>query len=344
MVASKHSGDAQSGLVNASLPDSIVVEMTNISDGSPAPGLDVSYDGSGSASPDPSTTNSSGFAASEWTLGPEAGEQTILAQTPAGELEFSATATNPDLNNVEISPKEFEFFGDYPEEFTAMAFDTSSYMISQVQANFNWSSVDPAIATVDSDGWVTPISEGFTEIIAEVQGVSDTASVTVSGNPLASGILYFREGEGPTGCLGDVGFPLSAVPPTSATLHDVPDEGDPLRFSIHPNPNDPEGTTVQGGYWELEINVRSGTGGGPQNRIGYTFYQVSDCGNPNEIDSGEIDIGKHTTYETYTQEFTSGDLAWYPGALIYVELWDANGNQDKSFSTMDSSLSFPDLR
>src|SRR5919109_1310611 len=91
------SGDAQSAAPGAPLPDSLSVRVTDAA-GTSVPGVTVTWSvlsGGGAVSPTASTTNSSGVASTQFTLGPEVGEQQAQAEVTglAGSPQiFTATA------------------------------------------------------------------------------------------------------------------------------------------------------------------------------------------------------------------------------------------------------------
>ncbi|MDX1646990.1 MAG: Ig-like domain-containing protein, partial [Longimicrobiales bacterium] len=90
----KVAGDGQTGTVDQTLANSLQVEVTDAF-GNPVSGVTVTWapSGGGSASPTSSTTNASGIASTDWTLGTTAGGQTMDASTSvAGSVSFTATA------------------------------------------------------------------------------------------------------------------------------------------------------------------------------------------------------------------------------------------------------------
>ena len=91
------SGDAQSGLTGAALPQPIVVEVRDAG-GAPLPGVTVSFTGSGSTTPSSATTDATGRVQTTWTLGPTTGGQSLTAQATGGtnpSVTVGATATLP---------------------------------------------------------------------------------------------------------------------------------------------------------------------------------------------------------------------------------------------------------
>jgi adhesin/invasin len=93
-------GDEQVGPAGAPLANQVVVRVTDTQD-RPVQNQDVAFvieSGGGSVAPGTVTTNSTGHAAADWTLGPGAGDQRLRARTERGgssellEVTFRATA------------------------------------------------------------------------------------------------------------------------------------------------------------------------------------------------------------------------------------------------------------
>lgn len=79
---------------------------------------------------------------------------------------------------VELSPTRLSLLVGAVSGFTARAYDAAGRTVPSV---FEWSSVDPAIATVGkNDGVVTAISAGTTTVTATVGTLSATAPVSVA--------------------------------------------------------------------------------------------------------------------------------------------------------------------
>ena len=89
------SGDGQTGAPKATLPDPIVVAVTD-ADGNPVSGAAVTWvvtAGGGSVDPTTSTTDADGHAGTSWTLGAAAGTNTVQAVVSGvGSATFTATA------------------------------------------------------------------------------------------------------------------------------------------------------------------------------------------------------------------------------------------------------------
>ncbi len=95
------SGDDQSAPVNSSLPDSLVVRVSD-GNGNPVSGISITWSvqGGGSISPETVVTDDGGRAAAQRVLGPAAGQQTAqaagdgLAGSPVTFVQ-TAVASNP---------------------------------------------------------------------------------------------------------------------------------------------------------------------------------------------------------------------------------------------------------
>src|SRR5438128_10247475 len=83
-------GDGQTGSVGTTLPTPLSVRVADLF-GNPVAAVTVSWtpaSGSGSVNPTTSTTNASGIASTAWTLGTQAGTQTIQATGAGSPVNF----------------------------------------------------------------------------------------------------------------------------------------------------------------------------------------------------------------------------------------------------------------
>lgn len=90
----KRSGDGQQAPVGATLPEPVVVRVTDAF-GNPVPGVTVSWvvtAGAGSADPLTGITDADGTASTRWTLGPGGGEQALTAVAAGMSAVFGVTA------------------------------------------------------------------------------------------------------------------------------------------------------------------------------------------------------------------------------------------------------------
>lgn len=211
----KTAGDAQTGTVGAVLPVALVVRVRDAG-GSPVANARVQWEagsGSGAVSPGVSFTNSDGDASSQWTLGPIAGTARATAQVGGvASVVFNANAlpgavaqivSLPDVatlgvgDTVRIRSSVRDQFGN----------DVSGQAIT-------YSTADPAIATIASNGLVTALTEGVARIIATAGTRADTVLVTV----LAAGASPCGATPSTTLAVGQVLYPPSTGTSTRACL------------------------------------------------------------------------------------------------------------------------------
>jgi autotransporter-associated beta strand protein len=109
----KTSGDNQSGLASAGLPNPLVVTVTDAY-GNPVGGTNVNFTASGgSVNPSVVATDTNGQAAAYFTLGSSLGGYTVTASLGAlTPVTFAATA-NPPLSNILTNDAGFESASPY---------------------------------------------------------------------------------------------------------------------------------------------------------------------------------------------------------------------------------------
>lgn len=133
-------------------------------------------------------------APEEWLITQEDKDAYDRALEVAQTLNASQTSVNNALNalpetaviwpqSVVLSSSSLSFYdNDTPEVLSAVIYPEESSFTKIV-----WSSSDPNVADVDSNGKVTPYKAGQTTITAIAQnGISDSCTVTVSPRPFTS--------------------------------------------------------------------------------------------------------------------------------------------------------------
>ncbi|TMF11992.1 MAG: hypothetical protein E6I38_04120, partial [Chloroflexi bacterium] len=159
-------GDGQTGTVGTTLPTQASVRVADQFN-NPVAGVTVTWtpaSGSGSVTPTTSTTNASGIAATTWTLGPQAGTQTVQATGAGSPVTFTATATAGAATQIAIHAGN----GQSATAGTAVP-------------------VDPSVIVRDADG--NPVG-GVSVTFAVASGggtVSPTTPVTTNANGTAAG-------------------------------------------------------------------------------------------------------------------------------------------------------------
>jgi hypothetical protein len=177
------SGDGQTG--EAGQPLSLPVQVLALDGaGFPVPGLPVTWSasGGGSVAGAPPATNANGEIAVTWNLGPNAGEQTLTAQSNGVSVVATATAQLSGPAEITIDPDGAAFTAlGQSQAFTAAVRDNAGDLI--VDAVVEWSILDGAIASVTAGGTVTAQSSGATSLVAVSGLASDTVTISVTQTP-----------------------------------------------------------------------------------------------------------------------------------------------------------------
>lgn len=175
------SGNTQTGVAGSALPAALSVSVKDAS-GRVVAGATVSWAvvaGGGSVTPATSTTDSSGLATTNWTLGAALGANRATA-TVAGitAVTFEANATAGATASVTVtSPTLTPYEGDIVQ-LTAVARDPSGNVIPG--RTFTWSSSSPDWAPVSATGVMHAWGTGAVVLTATVDGQSGSASLSVS--------------------------------------------------------------------------------------------------------------------------------------------------------------------
>jgi uncharacterized protein YjdB len=176
------SGNNQSGQFGTALGQPIVAVITDAF-GNTVSGTTVSFavtSGGGSVNPASATTNATGQASTQWTLGPS-GTQTLsvtasgLAGSPAtvnaaiGAGPAASTIVAPQLDTLTS-------FTD-TRQISPTARDVAGNIVA---GTWTWVSRNPSVATVSASGLVTSVSNGSSYIVAtEALGSKDSALIVV---------------------------------------------------------------------------------------------------------------------------------------------------------------------
>ncbi|HEX5724471.1 MAG TPA: Ig-like domain-containing protein, partial [Longimicrobiaceae bacterium] len=179
-------GHLQADTVGRTLADSLAVQVVDAR-GHGVAGVAVGWQplsGGGSVSPAATVSDAQGHARAAWTLGVAVGTQTARATsaglTPAG---FSATAHASQVAAIALSPDSslLAALGATVQLSAATTRENGDPVMSPV----DWTSLDPAVASVSAAGVVTALANGTARIEGRVAGVADTARVVVAQQPAA---------------------------------------------------------------------------------------------------------------------------------------------------------------
>ena len=173
-------GDAQDGLTGHVLPDTLVIQVTDAG-GTPVADAAVEWSvasGGGVLDASDSQTDAGGNAEAVWRLGQESGAQSVDVDVGTLSQTFTATGTLPDPARLELTP-ELDTIRVLQDtlRLTATVYAADDSIIPAAQVT--WASTAQAVATVDSTGLATALSEGTTQIVAIAGSVGDTATLVV---------------------------------------------------------------------------------------------------------------------------------------------------------------------
>jgi hypothetical protein len=83
------------------------------------------------------------------------------------------------ISRIVLNPNSVSILKTETAQYTAKAYNFDN---QEVSTTFNWSVVDPTIASVDASGNITPLKVGTTSIRATSEGITGSAELVVSPN------------------------------------------------------------------------------------------------------------------------------------------------------------------
>jgi Bacterial Ig-like domain (group 2) len=103
----------------------------------------------------------------------------VACQGGIGQEAFGGSSLGAVVDTVIISPSSATLTAiGAQQQFTATAEDSLNLPVGGVQ--FTWSSLDTGVVTVSSNGLARAVRNGTAGVVAQADGISGTASVTVS--------------------------------------------------------------------------------------------------------------------------------------------------------------------
>jgi hypothetical protein len=188
-------GNNQQGVVGQTLTNPLAVTVLD-EKGRALANARVTFSaspGSGTLAPATVQTNSDGRAETRWTLGTQTGTSVVTASAGSvNPITFSATALPGPAARVVSSPSTVSLGVGDTLRMQASVRDQFGNAVSQTA--LNWSSLDPATASV-TNGLVTARAIGSTRIVvsttASNASIADTVPVSVG--PAGSGFCGTRE-------------------------------------------------------------------------------------------------------------------------------------------------------
>lgn len=182
----------------------------------------------------------------------------LFAVSCGGDDGDDGTPTEPEpsVASVSVTPQEETIALGQTAEFSASAEDSDG---NSVSADFTWSSTNTSVATVDDQGAATGEADGMAEIVAEAEGVADSASLTVTSESAAS--IAQVSGDGQYGVTNQTyGEPLVVE---ATDENGDPVEGAPIDWAVvSGDASLSSGTTVTGSDGQAEVEVTGGTSTG----------------------------------------------------------------------------------
>lgn len=91
----------------------------------------------------------------------------------------SAFVMVKSYDSLLVTPSEYLTDDENPVDFTAQVFDSEGMEVNLSVEEFEWSSSNPAVGTVDDTGHFTGLANGEVYVKATYQGVADSALVSV---------------------------------------------------------------------------------------------------------------------------------------------------------------------
>jgi hypothetical protein len=157
----------------------VVVQATDEL-GLPAAGLEVSFalTGGGSLQRPTARVDDNGVAAVEgWTIGNVPGLNTLTVSAP-GFTPATLEVMGITRAALEVKPAAVDLTVDSMVRLTATRLDPAGDTMPNPPLQYR--SLDPAVATVSSDGLVTGVATGQTRIVVTSDELADTTAVTVA--------------------------------------------------------------------------------------------------------------------------------------------------------------------
>jgi concanavalin A-like lectin/glucanase superfamily protein/Big-like domain-containing protein len=216
----ERAGDGQTASIGTALPIQPAVQVTDVY-GNPSPsGIPVTFtvqSGGGGVSSAPSvtvTTDLSGTASVSWTLGSQAGANTLTATSVSHTVTFSATGTGPgglNITNYRGDAQTQPAGTTLPIAPAVQLTDLGGHPVTGVQVVFNVTAGGGSIAgasqVTDVNGiatvgsWTLDPTPGVNELKASFNtGVSRGSTIFVATGlpctPAPSGLVSWWPGEG----------------------------------------------------------------------------------------------------------------------------------------------------
>ncbi|TVP42304.1 MAG: hypothetical protein EA350_16470, partial [Gemmatimonadales bacterium] len=173
--------------------------------GRPVAGAEVRFDvaaGGGTVSPVVAETDAQGIARAVWTFGLRSGPQQVAAEVlhaGVAKRTLAGQALAGPAFAVRVLPEEVDLKQGTPYEFSAEFVDLYGNFVSE--ADVDWSTSDPGVVTVGTDGRAMGVSAGQGLVVARPSASSPNFSILAQSPGNGRGNARVRIGE-PSG--GDI--------------------------------------------------------------------------------------------------------------------------------------------
>jgi uncharacterized protein YjdB len=198
------SGTQQSGTVGQALNSEVRVSLRD-STGAPMAGVSViwaSGHGGGTTASPLSLSDEEGIARTVWTLGPEAGPQSLAIRVPGwDDLDISADAAPGPVDRVQFLVDSTTVDMGEERRLAVQGWDEFGNLVEEL--DLEWQTSNPAVAEVDDRGVVKVNGRGWVWIRARTRNrwrkdkTQDSTTVVVEADPSSVSDLEL-EGDGPS--------------------------------------------------------------------------------------------------------------------------------------------------
>ena len=186
-------GNGQTGTVGETASQPLVVRVV-LADGTPVSGRIVHFvvtSGGGRVDPPSPATDANGNASTRFTLGPNAGTQTVVATVEGlPPITFTVVAQPGPVTRLSVTPASLSLAKGGSAQLSVSGTDGSGNAV--IGRPISFTSSDPAVATVSATGAVTGVNAGSATVAVRVDGASVNVPVTVTSTaagPVASVVV-----------------------------------------------------------------------------------------------------------------------------------------------------------
>jgi len=187
----------------ASLLDEPIEAVVLSALGRPVAGAEVRFNvvaGAGKVSPVVAETDVNGIARAAWTYGFKTGPQQVAVEVlhaGVSKRSIAGQAVAGPVFSVRVTPEDVALEAGIPFQFSAEFVDLYGNFVSE--AMVDWSTSDPAVVQVGSQGWATGVSKGEALVVARPSTASPVFSVMAQSPGNGRGNSRVRVGDGDSG-------------------------------------------------------------------------------------------------------------------------------------------------